>query len=72
MSFQNKSKGKPVTFWKNNLPSNLTRELSIEHTHKDGTTGHDLYYKDVTGKVQAKIDGLTISEAQYLKKIRGF
>jgi len=71
MSFDkslNNQKGcpRPSTFWNEvNVP--LTRVLTPKHK------GHyDIQYKDSLGKVQARMDGLTPTEAQYLKTIRGF
>lgn len=71
MSFKHKLNNKkgdprPSTFW-NDVDMPLTRVLSPEHK------GHyDIQYKDSSGKVQARMDGLIKSEAQYLKEIRGF
>ena len=71
MGFDNKSDkgGRPTTFW-NNTDATLNRILTPLHGHEFGM-GYDIQYKDAAGKVQARMDGLTIQEANYLRSIKG-
>ena len=69
--FEHESRGnRPLTKW-NNTELPLTRVLTPIHFHEFGW-GYDIQYKDANGNVQAKMDGLTISEAKYLKDKSGW
>ncbi|HUX22342.1 MAG TPA: hypothetical protein VMW69_13955 [Spirochaetia bacterium] len=54
----------------NNGQNELDREISEQHEHNDGTFGNDLYYKDKLGRKQGEIHGLTIEEAEYLRRTK--
>ena len=70
MGFDSKSDkgGRPTTFW-NNSNAPLNRVLTPIHQHEFGP-GYDIQHKDAQGKVQARLDGLTVAEANYLKNIK--
>ena len=67
----NPSKGRPASMWNLNFDfsQSLSRVMSPEHPHEFGI-GYDLQYKDSSGNVQARLDGLTPSEASYLRQLR--
>lgn len=68
-NYDEKNGGRPTVFF-NHFDGQLSRRLSNEHDHDDFGKGYDIYYKDVTGKKQAELHGLTPEEAQYLKSIK--
>jgi hypothetical protein len=65
----NPSNGRPTGMWNQNFDFNspIKPVISPAHKHEFGT-GYDVQYKDSTGKVQARLDGLLPEEAAVLKK----
>jgi len=68
MSFNFNIGDRPSSHW-NNSESPLKREITPLHDHEFGL-GRDIQYKDISGKVQARLDGLRPWEADYLKSIK--
>lgn len=65
----NPSKGRPAAMWDRSFDFSqpLNPEMSRCHEHADFGLGYDLMYKDGDGKVRAKLDGLRLDEAAFLK-----
>ncbi len=68
----NPSEGRPAAMWNRNFDFNrpLERTMSPAHGHEFGI-GHDLQYKDCSGNVQARLDGLRPDEAAFLRMKHG-
>ena len=65
----NPSKGRPAAMFNRDFDftNPLDRVMSQPHEHEFGI-GYDLQYKDMSGKVQARLDGLRPDEAAFLRK----
>lgn len=74
MSFEFNNKGfngqRPSTHW-NTFNDPLTPNLTPEHKHEFGM-GYDIQYKDSSGNVQARMDGLRPDEAAFFRNIKGY
>ena len=68
----NPSKGRPAAMWdrESDFTSSLSPVMSPPHQHEFGV-GYDLQYKDMTGKVRARLDGLRPDEAAFLRLKQG-
>lgn len=67
MSFDYNISGRPSSHW-NNSETPLKKEFTPIHEHEFGV-GQDIQYKDYSGKVQARLDGLKTWEADFLKQM---
>jgi hypothetical protein len=65
----NPSNGRPAAMWNQGFDfmQPVDRVMSPAHQHEFGT-GYDLQYKDSTGNVQARLDGLRPDEAAFLSQ----
>jgi len=68
----NPSSGRPAAMWNRGFDFSqpVGRAMSPAHEHEFGT-GYDLQYKDLTGRVQARLDGLRPDEAAFLRQKHG-
>lgn len=68
----NPSRGRPAAMWNQGFDFSqpLSPTMSPAHEHEFGV-GYDLQYKDLPGKVQARLDGLRPDEAAFLKLKHG-
>jgi hypothetical protein len=64
---KNPSKGYPAAMWNAgyDFSQPVTPSFSNAHEHGFGM-GYDLQFRDSTGRVQARIDGLRSDEAAFL------